>query len=181
MMPPAGRLAQDGEQLALFDVDGLKGAGRAVHPGHGNPTAPECAQPLVSGTRGAERLPEPVGGLSLDVVAVWGVVQTNPGATQREILKHLVRVWGRQRILQAIEEGIGQGWLDRRSDKQGRRHRHYVAGQVISWQVGVDAALAVLEQAVAGGQLLDHREVLRLLKILHRVGAAETSVGGVCA
>ena len=58
--------------------------------GTGPASAPLCAG-LPSWDRwGTGPLPEPPGGLSFDGLAVWSVVLAHPGATQREVLAHLV-------------------------------------------------------------------------------------------
>ncbi len=49
------------------------------------------------------------------------------------------------------------------------RHRHYLSGTVVTHQGVVEAAVAVLEHALADGQLLDRQKVLRLTAVLRRV------------
>ena len=137
--------------------------------GTGPASAPQCAG-LPSWDRwGNGPLPEPPGGLSFDGLAVWSVVLAHPGATQREVLAHLVPSIGRPRIKEALLEGLEQGWLDRRADKAGARHRHYLSGTVVTHEGVVEAAIAVLEHALADGQLLDRQKVLRLTAVLRRV------------
>ena len=62
-----------------------------------------------------------------------------------------------------------QGWLDLRDDKASSRHRHYLSRTVMTHDGAVEAALAVLEHALADGELLDRRKVLRLTAVLRRV------------
>jgi len=137
--------------------------------GRGPTSAPHCAG-LPSWDRwGNGPLPEPPGGLSFDGLAVWSVVFSHPGATQREVFAHLVPSMSRRRVKQALLEGVGQGWLDLRQDKAGARHRHYLSGTVVTHEGAVEAAVAVLEHALADGQLLDRQKVLRLTAVLRRV------------
>jgi len=82
----------------------------------------------------------------------------------------LVPTMGRTRVKQALLEGVEQGWLDLRQDKAGGRHRHYLSGTVVTHDAAVEAAIAVLEHALADGQLLDRQKVLRLTAVLRRVG-----------
>jgi len=137
--------------------------------GRGAASAPECAGLPSCGRWGNGALPEPPGGLSFDGLAVWSVVLAHPGATQREVFGHLVLSFGRRRVKQALLEGVEQGWLDLRQDKAGGRHRHYLIGTVVTHEGAVEAAIAVLEHALADGQLLDRQKVLRLAAVLGRV------------
>jgi len=137
--------------------------------GTGPASAPQCAGLPSCGRWGSGRLPEPPGELSFDGLAVWSVVLARPGATQREVFAHLVSSIGRTRVKQALLEGLEQGWLDRRDDKAGGRHRHYLSGTVVTRDAAVEAAIAVLEHALADGQLLDRQKVLRLTAVLRRV------------
>jgi len=137
--------------------------------GTGPASAPQCAGLPSWGMRCNGALPEPPGGLSFDGLAVWGVVLAHPGATQREVFAHLVPTMGRTRVKQALLEGVEQGWLDLRQDKAGGRHRHYLSGTVVTHDAAVETAIAVLEHALADGQLLDRQQVLRLTAVLHRV------------
>jgi len=139
------------------------------YTGTGAASAPQCAGLPSCGMRCNGARPEPPGGLSFDGLAVWSVVLAHPGATQREVLAHLVPSIGRPRIKEALLEGLEQGWLDRRADKAGARHRHYLSGTVVTHEGVVEAAIAVLEHALAGGQLLDRQKVLRLTAVLRRV------------
>jgi len=137
--------------------------------GTGPASAPQCAG-LPSWDRwGNGPLPEPPGGLSFDGLAVWSVVLAHPGATQREVFAHLMPNIGRRRVKEALLEGLEQGWLDLRQDKAGGRHRHYLSRTVVTRDGAVEAAIAVLEHALADGQLLDRQKVLRLTAVLHRV------------
>jgi len=137
--------------------------------GTGPASAPLCARLPSCGRWCKGPLPEPPGGLSFDGLAVWSVVLAHPGATQREVFGHLLPTMGRPRVKQALLEGVEQGWLDRRDDKAGARHRHYLSGTVVTHQGVVEAAIAVLEHALADGQLLDRQQVLRLTAVLRRV------------
>ncbi len=137
--------------------------------GTGAASAPQCAG-LPSWDRwGNGPLPEPPGGLSFDGLAVWSVVLAHPGATQREVFAHLVPNIARRRVKEALLEGLEQGWLDLRQDKAGGRHRHYLGRTVVTRDGAVEAAIAVLEHALADGQQLDRQKVLRLTAVLRRV------------
>ena len=130
--------------------------------GTGAASAPGCAG-LPSWDRwGNGPLPEPPGGLSFDGLA-------HAGATQREVFAHLVPSIGRRRVKEALLEGVEQGWLDLRQDKAGGRYRHYLSGTVVTHDGAVEAAVAVLEHALADGQRLDRQKVLRLTAVLRRV------------
>jgi len=137
--------------------------------GTGAASAPLCAGLPCCGMWRSGRLPEPPGGLSFDGLAVWSVVLAHPGATQREVFGHLVSSISRPRVKQALLEGVEQGWLDRRDDKAGARHRHYLSGTVMTHDAAIEAAIAVLEHALADGLLLDRQKVLRLTAVLRRV------------
>jgi len=137
--------------------------------GRGPASAPECAGLPSCGRWRNGALPEPPWGLSVDGLAVWGVVLAHPGATQREVFGHLVPTMGRRRVKEALLEGVEQGWLDLRQDKAGGRYRHYLSGTVVTHEGAVEAAFAVLEHALADGQLLDRQQVLRLTAVLRRV------------
>jgi len=139
------------------------------YTGTGAASAPKCAGLPSCGRWRNGPLPEPPGGLSFDGLAVWSVVLAHPGATQREVFAHLVPSIGRRRVKEALLEGVEQGWLDLRQDKAGGRHRHYLSGTVVTHDAAVEAAIAVLEHALADGQLLDRQKVLRLTAVLHRV------------
>jgi len=76
------------------------------------------------------------------------------------VFAHLVPSISRRRVKAALLEGVEQGWLDRRQDKAGGRHRHYLSGTVVTHDGAVEAAVAVLEHALADGQLLDRQNVL---------------------
>jgi len=142
--------------------------------GRGAANAPQCAG-LPSWDRwGNGPLPEPPGGLSFDGLAVWSVVLAHPGATQREVFAHLLPNISRRRVKEALLEGLEQGWLDVRQDKAGGRHRHYLSRTVVTRDAAVEAAIAVLEHALADGQLLDRQKVLRLTAVLRRVGPIGT-------
>jgi len=75
----------------------------------------------------------------------------------------------RRRVKQALVEGVEQGWLELRQDKAGGRHRHYLSGTVVTHEGAVEAAVAVLEHALADGQLLDRQKVMALTAVLRRV------------
>jgi len=137
--------------------------------GTGAASAPQCAGLPSCGMRCNGALPEPPEGLSFDGLAVPSVGLAHPGATQREVFAHLVPSMGRRRVKEALLEGLEQGWLDRRQDKAGGRHRHYLIGTVVTHEGAVEAAIAVLEHALADGQLLDRQKVLRLTAVLRRV------------
>jgi len=137
--------------------------------GTGAASAPLCAGLPCCGMWRSGPLPEPPGGLSFDGLAVWSVVLAHPGATQREVFAHLVPNIGRRRVKEALLEGVEQGWLDLRQDKAGGRHRHYLSGTVVTRDGAVEAAIAVLEHALADGQRLDRQKVLRLTAVLRRV------------
>ncbi len=49
------------------------------------------------------------------------------------------------------------------------RHRHYLSRTVVTRDGAIEAAIAVLEHALADGQRLDRQKVLRLTAVLHRV------------
>jgi len=137
--------------------------------GRGAASAPQGAG-LPSWDRwGNGPLPEPPGGLSFDGLAVWSVVLAHAGATQREVFAHLVPSIGRRRVKEALLEGLEQGWLDLRQDKASGRHRHYLSRTVVSRDGAVEAAIAVLEHALADGQRLDCQKVQRLTAVLRRV------------
>jgi len=139
------------------------------YAGTGAASAPQCAG-LPSWDRwGNGPLPEPPGGLSFDGLAVWSVVLAHPGATQREVFAHLVPNIARRRVKEALLEGLQQGWLDLRQDKAGGRHHYYLSRTVVTRDGAVEAAIAVLEHALADGQLLDRQKVLRLAAVLRRV------------
>jgi len=137
--------------------------------GTGAASAPQCAGLPSCGRWRNGPLPEPPGGLSFDGLAVWSVVLAHPGATQREVFAHLMPNIGRRRVKEALLEGLEQGWLDLRQDKAGGRHRHYLSRTVVTRDAAVEAAIAVLEHALADGQLLDRQKVLRLTAVLRRV------------
>ena len=107
-------------------------------------------------------------------VGCVGAVFSHPGATQREVLAHLVPSLSRRRVKQALLEGVKQGWLELRQDKAGGRHRHYLSGTVVTHEGAVEAAVAVLEHALADGQQLDRHKVLRLTAVLRRVAPIST-------
>jgi hypothetical protein len=64
--------------------------------------------------------------------------------------------------------GRGAG-LDLRQDKDGGRHRHYLSRTVVTRDGAVEAAIAVLEHALADAQLLDRQKVPRLTAVLRWV------------
>jgi len=142
--------------------------------GTGAASAPLCAGLPSCGRWGNGPLPEPPGGLSFDGLAVWSVVLAHPGATQREVLAHLVPNISRRRVKEALLEALEQGWLDQRQDKAGGRHRHYLSRTVVTRDGAIEAAIAVLEHALADGQLLDRQKVLRLTAVLRRVAPIST-------
>jgi len=124
-----------------------------------------------------DRCPNRPGGLSFDGLAVWSVVLAHPGATQREVFGHLMPNIGRRRVKEALLEGLEQGWLDLRQDKAGGRHRHYLGRTVVTRDGAIEAAIAVLEHALADGQRLDRQKVQRLTAVLRRVVPINTQAG----
>lgn len=152
------------EELAAVDEPSLI----STYDG-GRSCAPVCAELPSWGAWRNGPLPEPPGGLSFDGLAVWSVVLSHPGATQREIFEHLVPTLGRRRVKEALGEGLEAGWLTLRQEKQGGRHRHFLSRTAVTRDGAVDAALAVLEHALGEGELLDRCKVIRLTNVLRGV------------
>ena len=122
----------------------------------GGGCAPDCAEGPSWATPDVESL--------LDDAATYAVVRPRPGMSQREVLKPLVPVLGRQRALLSLARGVKAGWLTEELGPRRARSFRTVDTPEIDRRL-VELLVGSLEQARMAGVVLDqgHRHRLHLL------------------